>query len=129
MISLVGKKILIVDDEKLLREVLRDGFVDCGANVAEAENGNRALEMLKKERFDAVISDVKMPGGDGIFLMGKIKEQGGDKPKCFLCSGFDFNSEQIRAMGVVKVFSKPFNEQEILEIVSDSLKSKPTSAG
>jgi len=56
-------RILIVDDEPDLREILALDFEMAGYQVACAEDGKQALSMLEKEKFDAVISDVRMPLG------------------------------------------------------------------
>lgn len=71
-------KILIVDDEQSIRYVLREILEDEKYEVADAANGQEALEILKKESFDVVLSDIKMPKMDGIELLGKVMEQGID---------------------------------------------------
>ena len=67
-------KILVVDDEAIVRESLRDWLSDCGYQVLTAENGYQALEIIEKERLSIVITDLVMPGMDGIELMKKAKD-------------------------------------------------------
>ena len=67
-------KILVVDDEAIIRESLRDWLADAGYEVFTAENGSKALELIEKERLGIVIADLVMPGMDGIELMKKAKE-------------------------------------------------------
>ena len=67
-------KILVVDDEAIVRESLHDWLSDVGYQVVTAENGSQALEILKRERLRIVITDLVMPGMDGIELMKRAKE-------------------------------------------------------
>ena len=67
-------KILVVDDEAIIRDSLRDWLSDGGYQVFTAENGHQALEIIEKERLWIVIADLVMPGMDGIELMKRGKE-------------------------------------------------------
>ncbi|MBE9469860.1 MAG: sigma-54-dependent Fis family transcriptional regulator [Chloroflexi bacterium] len=67
-------KILVVDDEAIIRESLRDWLADAGYEVFTAENGSKALELIEKEKLGIVIADLVMPGMDGIEVMKRAKE-------------------------------------------------------
>jgi len=67
-------KVLVVDDEALVRESLRDWLTESGYEVFTAENGSQALELIEKERLGIVLADLVMPGMDGIELMKRAKE-------------------------------------------------------
>lgn len=67
-------KILVVDDEAVMRESLHDWLSDAGYQVFTAENGPQALEIIEKENLGIVIADLVMPGMDGIELMKQAKE-------------------------------------------------------
>jgi two-component system NtrC family sensor kinase len=69
------KTILLVDDEADLREVLDISLSDTGYEVLTAENGAQALNILKENDIPVVITDIKMPGIDGIELLRKIKNK------------------------------------------------------
>jgi len=69
------QKILLVDDEKDIREVLALPLADLGYHVFEAENGEDALRLFKEVRPPIVLTDIKMPGIDGIELLQKIKHE------------------------------------------------------
>ncbi len=69
-----GVKILIVDDEVVVRESLKDWLIDSNYPVSTAENGPQALEIIAKEKIEILITDLMMPGMDGIELMKKAKE-------------------------------------------------------
>lgn len=74
------KKILVVDDNELFRDSIADTLDRLGYNVVQAPDGAHALEILGKNRFDLVISDMKMPGMTGIELLEKIKRVDPDIP-------------------------------------------------
>jgi two-component system response regulator AtoC len=67
-------RILVVDDEPIVRESLHDWLTDTGYEVFTAENGPKALEIIEEERPGIVIADLVMPGMDGIELMKRAKE-------------------------------------------------------
>ena len=62
-------RILIVDDEKSIRETLKEILVYEDYEVEEAEDGKKALDLIKKFNYDAVLCDIKMPGLDGLELL------------------------------------------------------------
>jgi len=68
-------KILVVDDEAIVRESLQDWLRDAGYQVLTAENGPKALEVIGKEKPGIMIADLVMPGMDGIELMKRAKAQ------------------------------------------------------
>jgi two-component system, NtrC family, response regulator AtoC len=67
-------KILVVDDEAIVRESLRDWLSDCGYQIFTAENGHQALEIIERERLSIIITDLVMPEMDGIELMKRAKD-------------------------------------------------------
>ncbi|MEA3313209.1 MAG: sigma-54 dependent transcriptional regulator [Caldisericota bacterium] len=68
-------KVLVVDDEAIVREALSDWLNDIGYQVFTAENGHKALEVIEKEKPGIMIADLVMPGMDGIELMKRAKAQ------------------------------------------------------
>lgn len=69
------EKILVVDDEEVLRSLAKEVLSEEGYQVTLASSGDQALEYLEQETFDLIITDLKMPGMDGMELLKKIKEQ------------------------------------------------------
>jgi CheY-like chemotaxis protein len=105
-----GKVILIVDDEADLREILRDELTFEGAKVLEASNGRMAQELIKENRLDAVLSDIRMPGGDGATLARQIRELHPSRPVLMLITGFaDLQSEEAYDLGADGYVTKPFH--------------------
>ena len=77
-------KILIVEDEKMLAEILSDTLSDRNFDVRLAYDGLHALEVIKKEPFDVIVSDVMMPNLDGYSLAKKLRNEGCNTPILFL---------------------------------------------
>ncbi len=114
-------KILVVDDEAMLREILVESFTMYGALVDEAPCGNSAFEKLHNN-YDVVISDVRMPECDGITFITKIKNQNKYKPKIFICTAFnDLTYNSANELNILKVFNKPFDLDSLLSAVHESL--------
>ncbi|VXD16422.1 sigma-54 dependent transcriptional regulator [Marinoscillum sp. 108] len=72
--------ILIVDDEKTIRQALKDILEDESYEVSEAPDGEAAWALLEEQTFDAVLCDIKMPKMDGVELLSKAMESGMDVP-------------------------------------------------
>jgi|GEM_PF-788692 len=122
------RQILIVDDEPDIREILKDELTFSGANVDEAKNGKDAWEMLSKRSYDAVISDIRMPGGDGMTLATQIKQNGkghlfaNKEPVVFLITGFaDVAPSEAYHVGVDAFVHKPFNLQSLVSSLHRAL--------
>lgn len=65
-------RLLIVEDEDNLRELYAEELEEEGYEISRAENGKAAIELVKKESFDLVIMDIRMPEMDGIEALGKV---------------------------------------------------------
>lgn len=116
-------KILVVDDEELIREILVETFSMHGAQVDAAEDGTRAFEKVKSVNYDIVMTDVRMPNGDGISLLKSINAmEVATKPKLLVCSAYsDLSDEKIKDLNILKVFNKPFDLEQLLNDVSKIL--------
>lgn len=116
------KVILCVDDEVDILELFRDEFVDGGFKVLEASNGADAFEIYKNNKVDCIVSDIRMPGGDGVSLVKNVKGEGADIP-IFLVTGFsDYTAEDLSGLGVNAVIFKPFDLEEVVEMISNTVK-------
>lgn len=114
-------KILIVDDEAELRNVLNDILVEQGYQIISAADGNEAKEKLKSHTFDLVISDIKMPNSDGIELLHWIKT---NKPTpVILISGYlDYAKSKSSDIALADEFmSKPFGIENLVKTVESIL--------
>lgn len=120
MKPLDGLKILVVDDENDIREIVVDEFIYSGAEVFNAPNGKIAFELYQAHGpFDIVLSDVRMPGGDGIELLRNIMSQKGPKPLVHLISGFtDVTVPEALKLGAKSLISKPFHIDHVIQLLS-----------
>ena len=75
-------RLLVVDDIVENRALLRRYFGNRGFQIAEADCGATALALMKRQRFDAVLLDIMMPGIDGIEVLKRIREIRTRKPNC-----------------------------------------------
>lgn len=119
MDKLKGLKILVVDDEELLRDIISELFEIEGAQTQKADSGLKAIEMYKKNKYDFVFSDVRMANGTGIDLAkGLFKIN--PKAVLFLCTGYsDVGRDELLNLGVREVFSKPFDAEELIQRISE----------
>jgi len=103
-------RLLIVDDELLIRDLLYDYFAARDFDIAVAENGQRALTLLEKDRFDTVILDLKIPDIDGLELAERIRAEHNDLP-IILITGYPSVESAIGALRhrVDDYFIKPVN--------------------
>ncbi len=111
-------KIFVVDDERIIRVALVDELRDAGYNVKEFASARSALLEMKEVVPDIVISDLKMPGMDGLELLKKTKKQFPDT--CFiLMTAYSTVSTAIEAMrnGAYDYITKPFDNEELLIVV------------
>ncbi len=117
MVTMLKKTILCVDDETDILELFRDELQECGHCVLEATNVKDALALFGQNQVDCVISDIRMPGEDGLELAKKIKAQKKDVP-VFLVTGFsDYTSEELGQIGVDAVIFKPFDLEEVISMI------------
>jgi len=117
----VKKKILVVDDEKTIRLLLKEELTDEGYEVITAESGEMALKMIKEEKPDLVTLDIKMPGEDGLSILRKIREIEYDLP-VIICSAYSIFKTDFSAVAadhyVIKSYKFDELKSKIREILS-----------
>ena len=115
-------KILVVDDEKAIRRSIREILEFEKHLVDEAEDGIKAMELLKKGGFDLVLCDVKMPKMDGIEFLMKMKE-GGEGPAIIIISGHGTIDTAVEAVqkGAYDYLSKPIDRKKIVTLLNQYL--------
>lgn len=118
MYNFENTKILVVDDEELIREILSEAFILHGGKVDLAASGNEALKKVKSNDYDIIVTDIRMPNGDGINLIENIIKLNIKLPKLFVCSAYnDLSDERILKLGILKIFTKPFELNYLLSKV------------
>ena len=119
------QRILVADDEESIREFLDIMLRKEGYEVSLAEDGEKAIEILKKKAFDLVISDLQMPKVTGIELLKHVKEQSPDIV-FMLITAFGTTETAVEAMkmGAYDYILKPFKIDEVRINIANALKSK-----
>lgn len=114
-------RILIVDDEKSVRETLREMLEYEGYEVVEADSGLQALDLFSQQSFDVVLCDIKMPGMDGLELLDKIL-QSYDIP-VIMISGHGTIDTAVDAIkkGAFDFIIKPFDLNRLLISIRNAL--------
>ena len=107
-------KILVCDDEKLIREVIKEYLQIEGYEVMEAEDGNIALELTKNQEFDLIIMDIMMPKLDGYQTVKEIKKEK-DVPVLMLSArAEEFDKLLGFELGIDDYVTKPFSPKELV---------------
>ncbi len=106
---LKGTKILVVDDEDVIRQVLSRGLQMLGVSVVTAQDASDAFEKFGEGTFDAVLSDISMPGESGVDLLRRIKDTDGVTPFILMTAHADLESaRQAVRHGAEDYLVKPF---------------------
>ena len=108
-------KLLIVEDDKELNKSVYSYFQASGYNVVSCENGLEALNKMKTEKFDLVISDIMMPVMDGFSFVEKVRESKDQTPIIFMTARDDKFSKQLGyKIGIDDYVVKPFDIDELV---------------
>lgn len=118
--------ILIVDDNERLLATLDRALSAAGYLTMTAAGGGVALRMLMDVEVDLVITDIYMPEMDGIELLSRILDRSPDAKVVAMTAGGSLVREELlddaRMLGAVRVISKPFTTDELLEVVDQLLR-------
>lgn len=114
-------RILLVDDDVAMRSILERTLVAVGHTVVQAVNGTDALEILRSQAFDLVLTDLVMPDGEGLQLLRDIRKMSSG-PKSIAMSGGGRGSAQqylelADLMGATETLEKPFTPQVLLAAI------------
>lgn len=114
--------ILVVDDELLIRDLLYDFFSSQGWDITVAENGQKALEVLRAKDVDLVLSDIKMPELDGLGLASRVRESYPDLP-VILMTGYPSVDTAVSALRskAEDYVIKPFNINQLYKLVESKV--------
>lgn len=120
--------ILIVEDDLTFATMLRTWLGKKGFSVETASNNARARKQLDNQPYDLVLSDLRLPDQDGIFLLSWMKERGYDAPLIIMTGYADIQSA-VQAMkhGASDYISKPVQPDELLKKINEALQNKSTS--
>ncbi len=121
------RRILVVEDDEDMRENLRRILLGAGYEVSLAEDGSQAITMLRAQPCHLVLTDLVMPGMNGLELLGEIRQQDQNLPVVFL-SAFGDRATFAKAteLGAVDFVTKPFRAGSLLGLIQRTLGSQST---
>ncbi|WP_420405573.1 response regulator [Nisaea sp.] len=115
--------VLIVDDDKPLRDLLAEFLREHGHDAQTAEEGQTALDMMSKAKFDLVLSDIIMPGKEGIETIREIREFHPDVRVIAMSTGGSLGNAQIleyaRMIGAHEAIRKPIELPALVEMIAE----------
>ncbi|MDF1515869.1 MAG: response regulator, partial [Anaerolineae bacterium] len=120
-----GQKILIIDDETLIRTALAEYLQDVGFEMTCAADGQSGLELCHATRYDAVLVDLRMPGMDGLQVIRTLRSEHPDTP-VIVISGTGLMEDVISAMreGAWDYIQKPVFDMDQIKVVIDRVLEK-----
>lgn len=131
-VSMIKRRILVVDDEDNLRTMLVAALKFEGYDVAAAPNGREGLRSVKESKPDLIVLDVMMPELDGFGMLKRLRETGDRTPVVFLTAK-DTSADAVEGLGLGAddYLSKPFSLEELVarvEAVMRRVDSSPTAS-
>jgi CheY-like chemotaxis protein/putative methionine-R-sulfoxide reductase with GAF domain len=121
-----GRRILVVDDEEVIRETVSDVLRGCGCEIEQAADGAAGIACINAQEFDLVLSDIKMPEHNGYEVFAAAKERNKDCPVILMTGfGYDPNHSIVRARreGLAAVLFKPFKVEQLLGEIRTAIRS------
>lgn len=111
-------RVLVVDDERDMLEILQDFFESEGYSVSVAESGERAIEMCRDSSFDVAITDMRMPGIDGLHTLQHLRQLHPRLP-VIVVTGYasDDTEARCRSAGAFECVQKPVDLDDLLNLV------------
>ncbi len=119
-------RILLIDDDELLLQTMREMLESVGHDVATAGDGNAGLALVENDRFDLVITDIIMPDKEGIETIHELTTAHPEIPIIAISGGsrmgpLDSYLPTAKAFGARRTLAKPFRLKELLATVSEIL--------
>ena len=112
-------RVLVVDDEREVRQVLQEFLVSRGYDVVQAASGMDALAILQAEKLDLVLLDLAMPGLDGMETLKRITALGAPVPVIMVTANADIGlTSKLLALGAADYIPKPFDLDYLDQAVS-----------
>ena len=118
-------RIIVIDDQEPIRRIVRRALENDGHTVFDASDGEAGMALLEREPADVVITDIFMPGMDGIQTLREIRKRF-PATKVIAISGGDSSGlldlrHDAELLGAMKSLQKPFNARDIVELVRSVL--------
>lgn len=118
------KKILVVDDHPVNKQLLKLILEKKGYNVSTAEDGQEAIKKAEEDNFDLIFMDVQMPILDGYEATKRLRNNGIKAPIIACTAGSQENEKEVAlSFGMNGILSKPFTKEELEKVLDKYLKS------
>lgn len=125
----MDKKVLIVDDQNGIRVLLMEVFSSEGYKTFQASNGKLALEIVRSERPDLVLLDMKIPGMDGLEILRHIKTIDADIKVIMMTAYGELDIiKEATDLGALMHFTKPFDIDEMRIAVNSELRGDQSNS-
>lgn len=121
MLDFSNYSILLVDDERDIIEFLAEEFNDVGFMTDCAHGVQRAIKLISENCYDVIISDFRMPDGDGLQVLSAANATEHDSHFYFISGQADIHPDEAVDLGAKKFYSKPFDIQELIDNVKKNL--------
>ena len=122
--SLHKKKILLIDDDDYILQMLEDDFMTQGADTVAVSTSSSALKSIDGQRFDAIITDIKLDERSGIDIIHHSQQSSlNGRTPIFVITGYNKPNviKELEALSVEEIFVKPLFFEEIIEKLSRKL--------
>ncbi len=120
-------RILVIDDQEPIRRIVRRALENERHEVLDASDGELGMQLLERETVDIVITDIFMPGQDGIVTLREIRKKFPSLNVIVMSGGDSTGMLDLRKdaelLGAVKSLQKPFTAREIVDLVGEVLES------
>lgn len=110
-------KLLLIEDDELLRELLHEFLADDGFDVVEAQDGITAQSLIQSDTYGVILCDLFMPNMDGLSLIRWLREQGHTTPVVILSGTISSDiNEALERLGVTDRFFKPLTNEGLSDL-------------
>lgn len=123
-------RILVLDDEEIVRMSCKKCLIPEGYDVDVAANGIEGLAMTENNRYDVILTDLKMPDMDGMEFLAKVKERHPDT-KVIMITGYSTVEHAVKAMrmGAYNYIEKPFTPDALIDAVKEAMSGEIKTEG
>lgn len=115
-------RVLVVEDDPTLRDMLAQNFTMFGCEVMTAANGEEAMRVIESKSITAIVSDIQMPKMNGVQLLTHLRDKGITIPVIVMTGYSTYEEDDINDLGAMVTLQKPFTRAQLKEIVDGYIK-------